>query len=216
MICVVSAMFELGNVRLRPMEREDLKLWHEWENDFEVMMYSRSRPLNMVNMAQLEARYNEWVKDENTLHFIVELVDSKETIGIARIEQEDWHTVKTAGVGTYIGKKELWNKGTGKYITVALLEMAFNHLNVERCEASSVEYNQRAHKVLETCGFKKSGMSRQSMFVNGRKWDDYHFDILREEYVAIRMNLLKQTLGNKLDEYIERYCNIKNHEQKTS
>jgi RimJ/RimL family protein N-acetyltransferase len=112
------------------MEKEDLKVWHGWENDFEVMMYSRSRPLNMVNMAQLEARYDEWAKDENTLHFIVELVDSKEAIGIARIEQERWHTVRTAGMGTYIGKKELWSRGIGKHITLALLEMAFNHLNV--------------------------------------------------------------------------------------
>jgi len=71
-------VFELGSVRLRPMEKEDLKLWHVWENDFEVMMWSRSRPLNMANMAQLEARFDEWSKDENSLHFIVELADSKE------------------------------------------------------------------------------------------------------------------------------------------
>lgn len=205
-------MFELGSVRLRPMEKEDLKLWHVWENDFEVMMWSRSRPLNMANMAQLEARFDEWSKDENSLHFIVELADSKETLGIARIEQESWHTVKTAGVGTYIGRKDLWSRGLGKHITLAILEMAFNHLNVERCEASSVEYNHRAHKVLESCGFKRSGMSRQAMFVNGRKWDDYHFDILREEYLKIRMDLLKQTLGEKLDEYIKRHCTIQQRE----
>ncbi len=209
-------MFELGSVRLRPMEKEDLKVWHEWENDFEVMMYSRSRPLNMVNMTQLETRYDEWVKDENTLHFIVELADSKEAIGIARIEQERWHTVRTAGMGTYIGKKELWSKGIGKHITLALLEMAFNHLNVERCEAWSVEYNERAHRVLEACGFKKIGASRQAMFVNGRKWDDYQFDIMREEYLAIRMDLLKETLGDKLKEYLERHCTIKGHEKRTS
>ncbi len=178
-------------------------------------MYSRSRPLNMVNMAQLEARYDEWAKDENTLHFIVELAASKEAIGIARIEQERWHTVRTAGMGTYIGKKELWSKGIGKHITLALLEMAFNHLNVERCEAWSVEYNQRAHRVLESCGFKKIGASRQAMFVNGRKWDDYQFDILREDYLTIRMDLLKETLGGKLDEYLERHCTIKGCEKRT-
>jgi len=209
-------VFELGRARLRPMEREDLKAWHEWENDFEVMMYSRSRPLNMVNMAQLEARYDEWAKDENTLHFIVELADSKEAIGIARIEQERWHTVRTAGMGTYIGKKEFWSKGIGKHITLALLEMAFNHLNVERCEAWSVEYNQRAHMVLESCGFKKVGASRQAMLVNGRKWDDYQFDILREEYLTIRMGLLKETLGGDLGEFLERHCTIKGYEKRPS
>ncbi len=201
-------MFEFGKLRFRPIEREDLKLLHEWENDFELIMYSRSKPMNFVNMAQLEKQYEEWVKDEKELRFIVELVDSKEAIGIARLRRQDWGNVKTAEVGTYIGKKELWGKGLGRQITVALLEMSFNQLNVDRCEAWSVEYNHRAHKALEACGFKKGGAMRQAAFVNGRKWDGFHFDILRDEYLKKRTNLLKQTLGDKLEKYSEKHCTI--------
>jgi hypothetical protein len=70
--------------------------------------------------------------------------------------------------------------------------------------------------VLESCGFKKIGVSRQAMFVNGRKWDDFQFDILREEYLTIRMALLKEALGGNLDEYLERHCTIKGYEKRTS
>jgi RimJ/RimL family protein N-acetyltransferase len=167
--------------------------------------------MNFLNMAQLEKQYEEWVKDERELHFIVELADSKEAVGIARIERGDWANVRTADVGTYIGRKELWGKGLGKQITLALLEMSFNQLNVDRCEASSAEYNHRAHKALEACGFKKSGATRQSAYVNGRKWDRFHFDILRDEYLKIRMDLLKRTLGDKLEEYFEKHCTIKGY-----
>jgi len=204
-------MFEFGNVRFRPIEREDLKLLHEWENDFETIMYSRNRPMNFVSMAQLEKQYEEWMKDERETRFIIELADSKEAIGIARIERYDWAGVKTADVGTYIGKKELWGKGLGKQITVALLEMCFNQLNMERCEASSVEYNPRAHKALEACGFKKVGVARQSAFVNGRKWDRFHFDILREEYLKMQMELLKRTLGDGLEKYLKKHCTIEEY-----
>jgi len=204
-------MFEFGKLRFRAIEREDLKLLHEWENDFELIMYSRSKPMNFVNMAQLEKQYDEWVKDEKELRLIVELVDSKEAIGIARLRREDWGNVKTAEVGTYIGKKELWGKGLGRQITVALLEMSFNQMNMERCEAWSVEYNHRAHKALEACGFKKGGAMRQAAFVNGRKWDGFHFDILRDEYLKIRTDLLKQTLRDKLEEYSEKHCTIKGY-----
>jgi len=204
-----SFMFEFGDLRFRPVEREDLELLHTWENDFEVIMYSRNMPMNFVSMPQIEKRYEEWLKDEKEFHFIIELKSSKEAIGIARLEQEFWGNVKTADVGTYIGKKELWDKGLGKQITVALLEMAFNQLNMERCSASSVEYNQRAHKVLEECGFKKVGVIRQSAFVNGRFWDRYYFDILKLEYLSVRMELLKKTLGEKLDEYLNKHCAIK-------
>ena len=201
-------MFEFGNLRFRPVEREDLKLLHEWENDFELIMYSRSKPINFVNMTQLEKQYEEWLKDEKHLHFIVELVDSKEAIGIARLRQEEWGRVKTADIGTYIGKKEHWGKGLGRMITVALLEMAFNQLNSERCEAWSVEYNRRAHKALEACGFKRGGKTRQAAYVNGKKWDGFHFDILRDEYMSNRMNLLGKTLGSRMDEYLKKHCTI--------
>jgi RimJ/RimL family protein N-acetyltransferase len=105
----------------------------------------------------------------------------------------------------------MWEKGFGHQITVALLEMCFNQLNVERCEAWSAEYNQRAHRVLESCGFKKGGVMRQVSFVNGKRWDGYHFDILREEYLSIREDLLKKTLGDKLEDYIRRHCTIKGY-----
>lgn len=164
--------------------------------------------MNFLSMAQLEKQYEEWMQDERELHFIIELADSKEAIGIARIERQDWSNVKTADVGTYIGKKELWGKGLGRQITVALLEMCFNQLNMERCEASSVEYNYRAHKSLEACGFRKSGVSRQSAFVNGRKWDRVHFDILRDEYLIIRMDLLRRALGARVSEYLEKHCTV--------
>ncbi len=198
-------------MRFRPVEKEDLKLLHKWENNSELIMYSRSNPMNFVNMAQLEKQYEEWVKDEKHLHFIVELIDSKEAIGIARIRRGEWGRVKTADLGTYIGEKKLWGRGLGKQITVALLEMSFNQLNAERCEAWSVEYNHRAHKALEACGFKKGGVMRQAAFVNGRKWDGFHFDILRDEYLKTRMNLLEQTLGEKLEEYLKRHCTIEGY-----
>lgn len=204
-------MFEFGRLRFRPIEREDLRLLHEWENDFELIMYSRSKPMNSVNTAQLEKQYDEWVKDEKELRFMVELIDSEDPIGIARLRREEWGNVKTADVGTYIGKKELWGKGFGRQIIVALLEMSFNQLNMERSEAWSVEYNHRAHKALEACGFKRGGVVRQAAFVNGRKWDGYHFDILREEYLNTRRGLLKQTLGDKAEEYAEKHCTIKGY-----
>jgi len=200
-------MFELGDIRFRPVEKDDLKLLYKWENDFELMMYSRSKPLNFVSMEQLERQYDKWMKENKEIHFIVELIDTNEPIGTAVIRKEEWSNVKNADIGTYIGK-EYWGKGYGKQITVTLLEMCFIFLNMERCEAWSVEYNTRAHKTLETCGFKKGGVMRQTVLVNGKKWNSYHFDTLREEYINIRQGLLGKTLGEKLDKYLKKHCGL--------
>jgi RimJ/RimL family protein N-acetyltransferase len=197
-------MFEFAGLRFRPLEKEDLKLLHVWENDFELMMYSRSKPLNVVTMTQLEEKYEEWMKKEKDLYFIVENVESKEPIGFASIRGEVWGNVPGADLGTYIGRKELWEKGLGKKITVALLEMCFIHLNMDRCEAWSVEYITRAHRVLESCGFKKGGIMRNTVYVAGKKWGSFHFDILREEYMSIRMGLLKKMIGEKMEIYLRK------------
>jgi RimJ/RimL family protein N-acetyltransferase len=204
-------VFEFGAVRFRSVEREDLKLLHVWENDFWVIMYSRGRPLNFVNVPQLERMYEEWVKDEKHLHFIVELVESGESVGTARLHLHDWGRVRSCDIGAYVGKKELWGKGLGKQVYLGLLEMAFRQLNVDRCEASSVEYNGRSHKALEAVGFKKIGAFRQCVFVNGRKWDDYAFDLLREEYVEQRDALLKRILGDRAEEYVKKHCTIEGY-----
>jgi diamine N-acetyltransferase len=201
-------MFELGDIRFRPVEKDDLKLLHKWENDFELMMYSRSKPLNFVSMAQIERQYDEWMKQDKDIRFIVELVGTNEPIGLAVIRGQKWGNVKGTDLGTYIGKKDLWGQGYGKQITVALLEMCFIFLNMERCQAWSIEYNTRARKTLEACGFKKGGVVRNTSLVNGKKWNSLHFDILREEYLNIRENLLRKTLGEKLDEYLKKHCGL--------
>ena len=199
-------MFEFGDIRFRPYEKEDLQYLHQWENDFELIMYSRSRPMNFRSMIQIEKEYEERMKEEKNLYFIMETITPKEPIGIATIRREEWANVKSADIGTYIGKKELWNKGLGKQITVALLEMAFFHLNQERCDAWSVEYNKRAHKTLMDCGFKKVGELRETSYINGKKWNTYVFDILKQEYLQVRRELLKKTLGDKLEEYVKKHA----------
>jgi hypothetical protein len=84
---------------------------------------------------------------------------------------------------------------------------------VERCEASSVDYNDRAHRALEACGFKKSSMSRQSAFVSGRRWDRFHFDILRDEYLSIQMGLSKHVLRDRLEGYLEKHRTVPGHKK---
>lgn len=153
------------------------------------------------------------MKQEKEIHFIVELIDTSEPIGTAVIRRQEWSNVKSADLGTYIGKKEYWGKGYGKQITVSLLEMCFLFLNMERCVAWSIEYNERAHQTLESCGFKKGGVVRHTALVNGKKWNSYHFDILREEYMNIREDLLEKTLRERLDEYLKKHSSLaKNHE----
>jgi len=195
-------MFEFGPIKLRAWEREDLKRVHQWENDFETMLYSRGMPHQTKSYDQVVQYYEEEMKREDRLHYIVELKETEEPIGTAVIRLRTWGGVKRGNIGTYLDKR-YWNKGLGKIITLALLEISFYYLNLEKCEACSVEYNKRAHKVLEDCGFKRYSVSRKSVYLFGRKWDWYCFDILREEYIEKREELLEKYLGDYAMEYLK-------------
>jgi hypothetical protein len=45
---------------------------------------------------------------------------------------------------------------------------------------------------------------RNTVYVAGKKWGSFHFDILREEYMDLRMSLLKKVLGDRVDNYLEK------------
>ncbi len=195
-------MFEIGDIRLRAWEKKDLEKVHQWENDFSLMLYSRGKPHNMESYENIEERYEKERKNENRVHYIIELRESGEATGTAVIRLENWGSVRKGNLGTYLDKK-YWNLGIGKVITLGLLEISFMFMNLDKCEAYSIEYNKRAHKVLEDCGFKKNGVMRKGAYVMGKKWDWYFFDILKEEYMEIRDSLIERILKDKKEEYLK-------------
>ncbi len=198
-----SSMLEIGAIILRAWEKEDLKKVYGWENDFDTMLYSRGAPHQVRSYEETLERYQEDMKNEKRKNYMVVLKDTNEPIGTAVIRLNDWGGVKRGNIGTYLDKR-YWNRGLGKLVTLALLEIAFHFMNLEKCEACSIEYNKRAHRVLEYCGFKRYGVERKSVFVMGKKWDWYCFDILREEYLKIREELIGKILKEQAEEYLQK------------
>jgi len=63
--------------------------------------------LNFVSMEQIERQYDERMKQDNDIRFIVELIGTNEPTGLAVIRGQKWGNVKGADLGTCIGKKDL-------------------------------------------------------------------------------------------------------------
>ncbi len=82
-------MFEFGPIKLRAWEREDLKKVHEWENDFETMLYSRGMPQQVKSYDAVVKYYEKEMDREDRLHYIIELRSSNEAIGTAVIRLHD-------------------------------------------------------------------------------------------------------------------------------
>jgi RimJ/RimL family protein N-acetyltransferase len=196
-------MFAFGRIQLRPFEMDDLTQFQRWRNDTTVMLYSRGHPFMFENRLQLEEYTEKRLKDKEKVVLAIELQEDGRFIGITKYTQGEWGGVRSTSIGTLIGEKDCWDKGYGKEITLALCEILFMWKNYERLEAWSVEYNTRAHRVLEYCGFKKEGELRKSTYLNGMYWSWYVFGCLTDEYLAIREEILQATLKNAYNEYCE-------------
>jgi RimJ/RimL family protein N-acetyltransferase len=87
-------------------------------------------------------------------------------------------------VGVGIGEAEYWGKGYGTDAMNVILRYAFTELNLHRVSLTVFEYNPRAIRSYEKCGFRMEGRAREAFRREGRRWDMLHLGVLREEWQA--------------------------------
>ena len=165
-------------IYLSPRNVEDVEIFTEWMNDFYVTDYTGRSYRTMT--LQDEKQYLE--KTSNTKN-VFAIIDSEkdETIGTVGLHEID-NINRTATLGIFIGNKSYWNKGYGTEAIQLILDFGFNYLNLNNIDLALMEFNQRAMKCYEKCGFKEIGRRRKNKFINGKYYDSILMDILSEEF----------------------------------
>jgi len=175
-------------VRLRAIERDDIPRFVKWLNDPEVKQY-----LTMfwpLSHAEEERWFEKQLDDQNSRVFAIETEDGTH-IGNIGLHDIDWKNRK-ATLGIFIGEKDYWNRGYGTDAIKTLLRFAFEELNLNRVQLSVLDFNARAIRCYEKCGFITEGRLRQTLFRNGRYHDELRMAVLREEWDARRTGALKE------------------------
>ena len=67
-----------------------------------------------------------------------------------------------------------------------LLKFAFRALNMHRVNLGVFEFNQRAIRCYEKCGFKYEGTSRELIFKEDKRWDSLNMGILQSEWETLQ------------------------------
>lgn len=167
---------------LRPIRRfTDLECLLVWLNDPEVRQFiQRARPLS-------EEEELEWLanahKRENDEVLAVETVRGAfiGIMGLHRINPID----RTAATGAILGKKSYWGRGYGTDAKMALLNHAFNELNLRKIESHVYSYNARSLAYSLHCGYKIEGRKRRHVFKNGRYWDLFVLGLFKKDFMPI-------------------------------
>nr|MBC7245318.1 GNAT family N-acetyltransferase [Chloroflexota bacterium] len=167
-------------LRLRAIERSDIPTFVRWFNDPEVRKYLQI--YMPMSYAQEERWFEAHLQDQRNCIFGIETLDGK-LIGNIGLHDIMWKDSR-AMLGILIGEKEYWDQGYGTEAITTLLRFAFTQKNLHRLYLMVYEYNQRAIRCYEKCGFKHEGRMRQAHFYDGKYYDELIMGILRDEFLA--------------------------------
>jgi len=165
-------------IRLRALEREDLKQLRDWRNDPDI--FSRVREYRLLNMENQEAWFNSLRDNRQTIMFGVINQLIGKIIGVCGLINIDWIGRK-AEISIYIGDKSYRQKGLGIEILNALAKYAFEECNLNRLWAEVYESNQAGRRLFIKAGYAEEGVLLSHAYKNGRYQNSHIYRLLRDE-----------------------------------
>jgi RimJ/RimL family protein N-acetyltransferase len=167
-------------VRLRALERADIPAFMRWFNDPEVR-----KTLQLVGpMSEAsEERWfeNQLVSDDTILGIEVREDEAWRLIGNVGLMEPCWRD-RSADIGIVIGERDEWGKGYGADAIKTMARYAFEELNLHRLQLQVYDFNERARRCYERCGFVHEGTRRQAVFRAGRYHDVHMMGMLASEW----------------------------------
>lgn len=171
------------HVFLRPAERTDVPNFVRWLNDAETTSFLNMRaPMSEA----MEAKWFEGMVErqgKDHFHFVICMLEDGQPIGSLSLFAIDYVNGH-AGIGISIGEKNLWGKGYGTDAMFALLDFGFGMLRLERLWLEVYDFNKRARRSYEKCGFVSEGIERHGVYKQGRYLDVELMALLRDEWAA--------------------------------
>ncbi|MEC0369247.1 GNAT family N-acetyltransferase [Paenibacillus chibensis] len=163
--------FKQDDLEVRSMEADDAVLLAKWLSDPEVLQYyeGRDRPHDLERV--YEHFYRE---DSESIRSIVMYRD--EPIGyiqyyeIDEAERELYGYAKSErifGMDQFIGEPGFWNRGIGTRLIQSMASYLLDSLNADRIVMDPQEWNHRAIRVYEKCGFVKKKLLPQHEWHEG-------------------------------------------------
>ena len=165
---------------LRKHVADNVTAFQRWYSDPEVARLARyqdapMRPDEIDRFFQLRALGTE------SLTMAIHDRETGRLIGSCAFSQVDGEN----GSAVYhitIGEKDMWGRGYGTEATQLMLDHAFGTLGLHRIALTVFEFNERAIRAYRNCGFVVEGRSRESIWRDGRWWDELAMSVLSTEW----------------------------------
>lgn len=166
---------------LRPFTDEDAEDLFRLHSDAETMKYWDSPPWTDRDQARrFLDRSREAPTDWKKLNLAVDLASQERFLGWCTFANWD-RDFRTGELG-YCFLPENWGHGYATEASEALLDWAFDTLDLNRVQSEVDTRNPASSKVLEKLGFTLEGTLRENCVVDGVVSDSWIFGLLRREW----------------------------------
>lgn len=154
-------MITASKVRLRSKTIDDARDDYRWQTDPELARLDANAPLEISFSRFLEEYSFEMSYPLGDRHeFAIENLDGRH-IGNCVYYNVDMLRGE-AELGIMIGEREYWGKGYGVAAISALLEHIFTRTNINRTHLKTLDWNARARRCFEKCGFIQTGNMKKN------------------------------------------------------
>ena len=167
-----------GNIKLRPIRYTDREPLANLANNKNIWNNLRNMFPHPYTVADSEKFIDSIKIQELQITFAIEFEHNFVGV-IGMILLQDVYR-KGAEIGYWIGEP-YWNKGISSRALLLATEYGFEQLKLERLCAGVFAFNDPSKRVLEKCGYKLEGISRNAVFKNGKLIDEYRYAKLKME-----------------------------------
>lgn len=174
-------MIETDRLILREMKKSDARDMYEYSSNpmtSEFLLWDVHKDLdftqdfiNYVISKYKVGEYNDWALEHKEDKKMIG------TCGFTRIDEDN----RVAEIG-YVLNPDYWGEGLATEAVEAVLNFAFDTMNMHRVEAKFMFGNDASLAVMKKVGMKFEGYQRDAMYVKGRYRTIGIASILKNEY----------------------------------
>lgn len=164
-------------IRLRPLEQEDLRFVHLLNNNASVMRYWFEEPFETFD--ELRSLYAEHIQDQSERRFVV--VSQEERMGL--VELVEINLIHRSAEIQIIIDPKFQGRGLASIAMNKALRYGFNVLNLHKVYLYVDKDNAKAVHIYAKLGFKPEGELVDEFFASGAYRTALRMYMLQPQYL---------------------------------
>jgi diamine N-acetyltransferase len=170
-------------IRLRPLEREDLRYVHQLDNNASIMRYWFEEPYEaFVELCDL---YDKHIHDQTERRFIID--HAGVSVGLVELVEID-HVHRRAEFQIIIDPAHQGKGHAGNAAKLAM-EYGFSVLNLYKLYLIVDQENEKAIHIYSKLGFEIEGVLKHEFFINGAYRNTIRMCIFQPQYLEKYKNI---------------------------